>query len=221
MQDQIEFRKRVAELRKRKSNGPPALGVFSTFLFVGVGLWVLKNNFPWWLGFIVFILVGFMQYRLVLASHEAVHKNLFHPLWFNEAAGLACASAVGVSLFNYRKAHLDHHKAPQSIQDDIDGYIYRPLLKARPGWPRFSLLIAGNYIDILVKLRRKLFGDGDLEGTHAAVGEERPSPAQVLLQLLPLIGVQFGALAFFDWYLNWWCYCIWWLAPILVLALQL
>src|SRR5881628_243446 len=99
MQDQIEFRNRVAELRKRKSNVPPALGVLSTFLFVGVGLWVLKNNFTWWLGGVVFVLIGFMQYRLVLASHEAVHKNLFHPLWFNEAAGLVCASAVGVSLF--------------------------------------------------------------------------------------------------------------------------
>src|SRR5881394_1086889 len=133
MKDQIEFRNKVAELRKRKSNLPPALGVLSTFFFVGVGLWALKNNYTWWMGVIVFILVGFMQYRLVLASHEAVHKNLFHPLWANEAGGLVCASAVGVSLFNYRKAHLDHHKAPQSIQDDIDGYIYRPLLKARPG----------------------------------------------------------------------------------------
>ena len=171
MKDQLEFRNKVAELRKRKSNGPPALGVLSTFLFVGVGLWVLKNNFTWWTAVLVFILVGFMQYRLVLASHEAVHKNLFHPLWFNEAAGLVCASAVGVSLFNYRKAHLDHHKAPQSIQDDIDGYIYRPLLKARPGWSRLFLLVAGNYLDILTKLRRKFFGDGDHEGMHAAVGE--------------------------------------------------
>ena len=94
MQDQIEFRNRVAELRKRKSNVPPALGVLSTFLFVGVGLWVLKNNFTWWLGGVVFVLIGFMQYRLVLASHEAVHKNLFHPLWLNEAAGLVCPRSL-------------------------------------------------------------------------------------------------------------------------------
>ena len=69
MKDQIEFRNKVAELRKRKSNVPPALGVLSTFLFVGVGLWVLKNNFTGWVSVVVFILVGFMQYRLVLASH--------------------------------------------------------------------------------------------------------------------------------------------------------
>src|SRR5207247_9547956 len=116
MEEEIELRDKVAELRKRKSNVPPALGVLSTFFFVGAGLWVLKNNFTWWLGVVVFILIGFMQYRLVLASHEAVHKNLFQPLWFNEAAGLVCASAVGVSLFNYRKASLDHQKAPKAIQ---------------------------------------------------------------------------------------------------------
>src|SRR5262245_7470167 len=100
MQDQIEFGNKVAELRKRKSNGPAAWGVLSTFLFIGAGLWLLKNHFTWWMGVAAFVLIGFMQYRFVLASHEAVHKNLFHPLWLNEAAGLVCASAVGVSLFN-------------------------------------------------------------------------------------------------------------------------
>ena len=221
MKDQIEFRNKVAELRKRKSNLPPALGVLSTFLFVGVGLWVLENNFTAWAGILVFILIGFMQYRLVLASHEAVHKNLFHPVWLNEAAGLVCASTVGVSLFNYRKSHLEHHKAPQSIQDDIDGYIYRPLLKARPGWPRLLQLIAGNYLDIVTKLRRKFFGDGGHEGTHAVVGEVRPPPGRVALQFLPIFAVQLGMWALFAWYLNGWSYFVWWLAPILVLALQL
>jgi len=221
MKEKVEFRNKIAELRKRKSNIPPAVGVISTFLFVGLGLWALKTNFAWWTGLALFVLIGFMQYRLVLASHEAVHKNLFHPLWLNEAGGLFCASLVGVSLFNYRKAHLDHHKAPQSIQDDIDGYIYRPLLKARPGWHRLFQLIAGNYLDILTKLRRKFSGDGDLEGTHAAVGEERPSPGRVVVQLLPIAAVQLGMWALFNSCLNWWSYFVWWLAPIFVLALQL
>jgi fatty acid desaturase len=221
MKDRVEFRNKVAELRKRKSNVPSTLGVLSTFLFVGAGLWVLKNNFTWWCGVLVFVLIGFMQYRLVLASHEAVHKNLFYPVWANEAGGLICASAVGVSLFNYRKAHLEHHKAPQSIQDDIDGYIYRPLLKAPPGWPRLLRLISGNYLDIATKLRRKFVGDGGLEGSHAAVGEAQPPPGRVALQLLPIAAVQLCIGAVFAWYLNWWSYFVWWLAPIFVLALQL
>lgn len=221
MKNQVEFRNKVAELRKRKSNLPPALGVISTFLIIAFGLWVLKAHLTWWTGAFVFLLIGFMQYRLVLASHEAVHKNLFQPLRLNETGGLFCASLVGISLFNYRKAHLDHHKAPQSIQDDIDGYIYRPLLKARPGWPRLFLLVAGNYLDIFTKLRRKFLGDGDLGGTHAAAGEERPSRKQVALQLLPIIAMQVGMWALFTWYLNWWSYFVWWLAPIFALALQL
>lgn len=221
MKDQAGFRNKVAQLRKRKSNVPSVLGVFSTFLIIGLGLWALRTHFNGWVGAAVFVLVGFMQYRLVLASHEAVHKNLFHPVWLNEAGGLFCASLVGVSLLNYRKAHLDHHKTPQSIQDDIDGYIYRPLLKARPGWHRLFLLIAGNYLDILTKLRRKFLGDGDLEGTHGAVGEERPSPVRVVSQLVPIAAVQLGVWALFAWYLNWWAYFVWWLAPIFALALQL
>jgi fatty acid desaturase len=219
--DQVEFRNRVAELRKRKSNLPSLLGVLSTFAFVVLTLSLLKHYPTWWMGILAFVSIGFMQYRLVLASHEAAHKNLFNPVGLNEAGGLFCASLVGVSLFNYRKAHLDHHKAPQSIQDDIDGYIYRPLLKARPGWPRLFLLIAGNYLDIFTKLRRKFFGDGDHEGTHAAVGEAPPTSGQLLQQLLPIVGVQLAVWAAFWWYLNWWSYFVWWLAPIFVMALQL
>lgn len=221
MTDQVEFRNKVAELRKRKSNLPPALGVFSTFLFVGLSFWVIQHHPSWWVGVLAFIFIGFMQYRLVLASHEAAHKNLFSPVWLNEAGGLFCASLVGVSLFNYRKAHFEHHKAPQSIQDDIDGYIYRPLLKARPGWPRLFLLIAGNYLDILTKLRRKFFGDGNLKGSHAAAGEERPTFARLATQLLPIAAVQLAMWGVLFWYLNWWSYFVWWLAPIFVLALQL
>jgi len=36
------------------------VGVLSTFLFAGVGLWALKISFTWWLGVVVFILIGFM-----------------------------------------------------------------------------------------------------------------------------------------------------------------
>src|SRR5437763_12507226 len=168
---QIQYKKEIAVLSNQKRHFPCLCGVISTFGFITLGVWSLKAFPLWAVGLPVFLLIGFMQYRLVLASLEAVHRNLFTPVWLNEAVGLFCASLVGVSLFNYRKAHLDHHKAPQSIQDDIDGYIYRPLLKARPGWHRLFQLIAGNYLDILTKLRRKFSGDGDLEGTHAAVGE--------------------------------------------------
>src|SRR4030095_13901562 len=135
-----ELRNRIAELRRRRRWLPSLAGLGSTLAIIGLAFWLLEAHLTWWSGIVGFIVIGFMQYRLVLASHEATHKTLLQPLWLNEACGLFCASLVGVSLFNYRRAHLEHHKSPQSIEDDIDGYIYRPLIKARPGWERFLLL---------------------------------------------------------------------------------
>ena len=219
--DQSELRNQIAALRSRRSNLPAAAGVASTLLFIGLALSAIKSWPAWWTGAAAFLVIGLMQYRFVMAAHEATHKNLFHPVWLNESLGLFIASLVGVSLFNYRKAHLQHHKAPQSIQDDIDGYIYRPLLKAPPGWPRLWLLLTGNYQDIATKIRRKFFGDGKLDGTHAAVGQPPPTPAGLIQQLAPIAAVQLGILAAFTIYLNWWSYLVWWLAPIFVIALQI
>lgn len=216
-----ELRNRIAELRQRRRWLPSLAAVGSTFLLLIGAFLLLKYRWGWGAGVVAFFVIGLMQYRLVLASHEATHKTLFPPVWCNEAGGLFCASLVGVSLFNYRRAHLEHHKYPQSIQEDIDGYIYRPLIKAAPGWPRFLLLFTGNYLDILTKLRRKFVGDGDLEGTHALAGVEKPSMAKVLGQLLPIATVQMAIWGLFWWQINVWSYFVFWLAPIFLVALQM
>lgn len=216
-----EIRNLIAELRKRRRYLPPLAGVVSTLCIMAMAFWLLRTYVTWWAAVTAFVVIGFMQYRLVLASHEATHKTLLQPLWLNETVGLFCASLVGVSLFKYRRDHLEHHKSPQSIEDDIDGYIYRPLIKAAPGWSRLGLLFAGNYRDIYTKLRRKLVGDGDLEGSHAKVGEKRPSTGEVVVQLLPILTVQAALCALFWWQINGWSYFVFWLAPIFVIALQL
>ena len=217
----VDTRKRIAELRQQRRWLPPVAALGSTFLILAGTLWLWHARPAWWTGAMTFVVIGFMQYRLVLAAHEATHKTLMPVVWLSEAVGLFCASLVGVSLFNYRRAHLEHHKYPQSIQDDIDGYIYRPLIKAAPGWQRFLLLITGNYADILTKLRRKFVGDGKLEGTHALAGTDRPGTAALLAQLLPLAAVQLGVWALFWWLFGWWTYFVFWLAPIFTIALQL
>lgn len=216
-----DLRNQIAALRRQRRYLPSLAALGSTFVLLAMSFWLLRSESAWWAGVLGFVLNGFMQYRLVLASHEATHKTLLQPVWLNEAVGLFCASLAGVSLFNYRRAHLEHHKAPQSIQDDIDGYIYRPLLKAPPGWPRLLLLFTGNYRDILTKLHRKLFGDGDLPGTHALAGAARPGPAQVLAQVAPLVAAQTGLLVWFTWQIGVWAYFVFWLAPLVVIALQL
>lgn len=126
-----------------------------------------------------------------------------------------------MSLFNYRRAHLEHHKSPQSIEDDIDGYIYRPLLREQPGWPRLRLLLTGNYRDSLTKLRRKFFGDGGVPGSHALVNAQRPSLGTVQAQVAPIAAVQGVVLALYWWRLGASAYFVFWLAPIFVIALQL
>jgi hypothetical protein len=201
-----ELRQRIADLRQRRRWLPTMAAMGSTFIIIALSVMLLRWELNLWTGLVAFVGIGFMQYRLVLASHEATHKTLLQPVWLNEAAGLFCASLVGVSLFNYRRAHLEHHKYPQSIQDDIDGYIYRPIIKCKPGWPRFWLLFTGNYADILTKLRRKFVGDGELEGTHALVGVEKPSSGKLLGQLLPLAAVQLVVAAAFTSLLPWWSY---------------
>lgn len=216
-----QLRDQIAELRKRRRWLPSLAAIGSTFAFLGLAFWLLASHFQPATALLSFFLIGAMQYRLVLAAHEATHKTLMPVVWLSECVGLFCASLVGVSLFNYRRAHLEHHKYPQSIQDDIDGYIYRPLIKARPGWPRLWLLIAGNYIDIAIKIRRKFVGDGDLEGTHALVGTSKPSLSALLLQMLPIALVQLAVAAVLYFSVAWWAYFVFWLAPIFMIALQL
>ena len=84
------------------------------------------------------LIIGLMQYRLVMSTHEAAHKKLLFQFWLNEFFGVFHSALVGISFFNYRKTHLEHHKNPQSIEEDIDSYIYRPLLEAKPGFRRLS-----------------------------------------------------------------------------------
>lgn len=216
-----ELRRQIAALRRQRRWLPSVFALGSTLLLLALAFWLLGFHLTWWTGLMAFVLIGFMQYRLLLASHEATHKTLLPPLWLNEFVGLSCASLVGVSLFNYRRAHLEHHKTPQSIEQDIDGYIYRPLLAARAGWPRLWLLFTGNYRDILTKLRRKFFGDGGLPGAHALANAPRPGLRAVTLQVLPLVGAQISLLAVFWWLGLVWGYFVFWLAPLLTIALQL
>lgn len=221
MVNTAELRNRIAELRQRRRWLPSIAALGSTFALLA-GAFAFWKAYPtWWGGVVAFGVIGLMQYRLVLAAHEATHKTLLPPVWLNEGVGLFCASLAGVSLFTYRRAHLEHHKYPQSIEEDIDGYIYRPLLRAAPGLPRTLLLFTGNYVDILIKLRRKFVGDGQLEGTHALVGAERPGLGRLLGQLAPIAGVQLAVWALLAWQFSWWTYLVFWLAPVFVIALQL
>ena len=84
LKSDVELRQQIAELRKDQRNLHAALHVVATYALLAGAFWLLKN-YPNWATYIFcFFFIGLMQYRLVMSTHEATHKNLFFPVWLNE-----------------------------------------------------------------------------------------------------------------------------------------
>src|SRR5687767_8412280 len=203
LQNDVELRQQIAELRKDQRNAHAAMHIVAAYLLIAVNFWVLKH-YPNWMTYVFsFFFLGFMQYRLVMSTHEATHKTLFFPVWLNEFFGVFHSALVGISFFNYRKTHLEHHKNPQSIDEDIDSYIYRPLLEAKPGIRRLSLLVFGVVYDVAEKVIRKLRG-----ATRRATSERVQNPTPLWMQMVPIALCQIAIIAFFTYFFKWWYYPI-------------
>lgn len=217
LQSDLELRQEVAALRKEQRSDHGFAHIAGTYALLAATFWTMRHYPSWWLYTLAFFFIGFMQYRLVMSTHEAVHKTLVYPAWLNEFFGVFHSAIVGISFFNYRKTHLEHHKNPQSIDEDIDSYIYRPLLEAKPGWPRFFLLVFGVLVDVSVKLKRKLFGAKRRHETEVSA----KNPTSFLAQMGPILICQAAMFTFFATYLKWWHYFIFWCAPVVLIALSL
>src|SRR6188768_1207951 len=202
LKNDVDMRQQVAELRKDQRNLHAAAHIVSTWFLIGLNFWVLKH-YPNWMTYVFsFFFLGFMQYRLVMSTHEATHKNLLFPVWLNEFFGVFHSAVCGISFFNYRRTHLEHHKNPQSIDEDIDSYIYRPLLETKPGIRRCALLVFGVVFDIAEKIGRKLKGAKRRDPGAEVVKNATP----LWKQMLPIILCQAGLIALFSFYLEWWYY---------------
>jgi fatty acid desaturase len=217
LKSDVDLRQQVAELRKDQRNLDAGVHIVSTWFLIGLNFWVLRH-YPNWMTYLFsFFFLGFMQYRLVMSTHEATHKTLFFPVWLNEFFGVFHSALVGISFFNYRKTHLEHHKNPQSIDEDIDSYIYRPLLETKPGLQRLGLLVFGVVFDIAEKIGRKIHG---ARRRDPSLGAPK-NPTSLPMQMLPIIACQASLFAFFFFYLSWWQYFVLWVAPVLLIALSL
>ncbi len=213
----VDLRNRIADLRKDQRNLHASIHILATYAILALQFWLLYRFPSIPLFFLSFFVIGFMQYRLVMSTHEATHKTLFFPVRLNEFFGVFHSALLGISFFNYRKTHLEHHKNPQSIEEDIDSYIYRPLLQTKPGLPRLYLLVFGVLFDVAEKLKRKLFG-------AKRVHENEVSTKNVHgfgLQMLPILICQGGMIAFFTLVLQGWMYILLWMIPVVVVALSL
>jgi len=205
----MPFQESLAALHRDRRNVAIFDIAITFILLAGVtGILALYPG-PWTFAF-AFIAIGLMQYRIVIACHEAVHKTLLFPLWLNEVVGIVHCAVVGMNLLSYRGQHLGHHAA-QDIGHDTDAYIYEPILRARPGLQRLSIWIFGTAAEIMKKFHQKGL---PVTATIEAKGRAR-------LHSLAIVAAQAVLMAGCTIWLSWWYYFAFWLAPLLTIAVFL
>ena len=207
----IEVRQKIQELKAERSNVLPTLHVGVTVGLISLAIWALAvwPSVPVAIG--SFLLIGLMQYRLVMAVHEATHKTLFHPPWLNECVGKVLCGFLGMNLLLYRKAHLQHHKLELTIAEDIDAHLYRPALETPPGWPRLWVLLTGVAKTTVLKIMRKF-------STNPQYGERVLSVPPDWLQLGLIAAAQCLLLFLFARYSHIWMYFTHWALPLVGVA---
>mgnify|MGYP002630698650 CR=1 FL=1 len=209
----------IKALREDRRNLPVALHVFSTLAIIGLAiaaLWFTKewtrlgSNF-WFVWVAAFLIIGLMQYRMVMAVHEATHKNLFFPAAVNETVGKILCGFLGMNLGMYRKSHLQHHKSPQKIGEDVDAPLYSPPMRVAPGFTRFWALLTGVVDSLFRKIIRKFSKQPEFAGKKIEVERD-------WLQLLLILVAQVAMFALFATQIVWWAYFTHWLAPLVLIA---
>ena len=68
---------------------------------------------------------------------------------------LGLSGLLGMNFLLYRKSHLQHHKSPQKIGEDVDAPLYSPPLRVPPGLPRAWALLTGVVVSLVRKVIRK------------------------------------------------------------------
>jgi len=185
-----ETLQQVQALREDKRNLPVALHVGSTAVILALALVAMKlwPHWPVWLW----------------AIHEATHKNLFFPVAVNEAVGKGLSGLLGMNFLLYRKSHLQHHKSPQKIGEDVDAPLYSPPLRVRPGLPRAWALLTGVVVSLVRKIIRKFT-------TRAQFGSKTIETERDWVQLGLILAGQAALFAIFATQLHWWVYFTHWL----------
>ena len=80
-------RQKISDLRSDRHNIRSIFDLGSTYLLILLAFWMIKAHYHPVVYPIAFLLIGMMQYRLVMSSREAVHKTLLSPVWLNETFG--------------------------------------------------------------------------------------------------------------------------------------
>jgi fatty acid desaturase len=203
----VNFQENVAKLHNDRRN--VAIYDIAITLTIIVGaVYLLVRQPGAWSYAIAFVTIGLMQYRMVIACHEAVHKRLLFPYWLNETVGSIHCALIGINLVWYRRQHLGHHAA-QEIHHDTDAYIYEPILRTRPGIRRMAVWIFGTAREVIEKVQQKGF---TVAATIDAEGKAR-------LLSLAIVGAQAILLTVCAFWLSWWYYFAFWFLPLGTIAI--
>jgi fatty acid desaturase len=162
------FEQELAALRKDQRN-TSLPGLIATWMALPLALALpVVADLPWFTWVALWPLIGWLQYRIVISGHEAVHKTLCYPTGLNEAFGVCGQAIVGVNFAAYRLQHMDHHRATDHASDP-DGHIYGGIINTPRGIKRFLVWTLGTLVEILVKIRQK--GTGGY-GTKRTVSDK-------------------------------------------------
>src|SRR5215831_1279271 len=82
----MSFQESLAALHRDRRN-VAIFDIAATFILLGGVITILAVYPGPWMYAFAFIAIGLMQYRIVIACHEAAHKTLLFPLWLNELVG--------------------------------------------------------------------------------------------------------------------------------------
>lgn len=161
------------------------------------------------------LVIGWLQYAIVQAMHEAIHqvgkKNKLQYL----AADLLLFYAVGLKP-SYRRIHLDHHKYFGSTEQDPDAVVYSNFPHSK--WQLLSHLLL-NLVGLMavVQLARQHFNlrpkPAVKEGKEQGKKQSKKHSSE-LNQLITLCLVQLIIAAGFSWWSSWLDYILFWLLPL-------
>jgi fatty acid desaturase len=203
----MTFQESLAALHADRRN-IAIFDIAATFAIIAGAIYILARYPGPGTYALAFAAIGFMQYRIVIACHEAVHKRLLFPLWLNESVGAAHCVLIGINLLWYRRQHLGHHAA-EDIAHDTDAYIYEPILRARPGVRRLARWIFGTPGEVIRKIQQKGFT------VSATIEAER----NARLHSLAIVAVQAALLVSCSVWFAWWYYIVFWVAPLATIAI--
>ena len=216
----------ASQLSKQRSNVRLWLGtacLYGGLLLCFFQIANIKNSHSliWWF-LPLLVVIGWLQYAIVQAMHEAIHqvykKNKLEYL----AANILLFYAVGLKP-SYRQIHLDHHKYFGSVEQDPDAVVYSHFPHSR--WQLISHLLL-NFVGLMavVQLGRQHLGlsDSNKKGNNSKTKTNsthfRTKGREELVQLITLCAVQLLILATFSWFLSWLDYVLFWLLPLFTIV---